>query len=112
MKKILIIGILFFISLSLFSQNIKDTSYYENGAKKEILSFNNNLQLDGKCYRWNENGVLIGIASYKNGIKHGDWKIWESDGSPAYEMHYKNGEKYGTWLVYDNVGNIKEKRSF
>jgi antitoxin component YwqK of YwqJK toxin-antitoxin module len=112
MKKIIIIiGFIMFV-LPLFSQNIRDTSYYSNGNKREILSFNSNSQLDGICYAWSENGVLTGIAYYKNGRKHGDWKIWRLDGSLAYEMYYKKGEKIGIWKSYDNQGQITNKKDF
>lgn len=112
MKKLFTLLILVIFTASLYSQTMKDTTYYEDGSKKEVLSFNEDAELDGKCYTWGPDGTLTGIASYKDGIKHGTWKIWRPDGSLAYEMHYNKGQKAKVWKYYDEKGNIIKERDY
>jgi antitoxin component YwqK of YwqJK toxin-antitoxin module len=112
MKKLLLCFFLIF-SISLFAQ--KDTfvkSFYENGNVKEILVFNNEQKLDGICLTYSMDGVQTGIASYKDGIKDGAWKIWRPDGTLAYEMFYDNGEKTGIWKMYDEQEKLIKERAF
>ena len=111
MKKLLLF-IFIFISISSFAQNTEYKYYYENGNIREILSFNEDKKLDGICLAYSLEGVQTGIASYKNGIKEGEWKIWRPDGSIVYEMFYKNGKKIGTWKMYDEKGNIIKEEIF
>lgn len=112
MKKLITLLILVLFAASTYSQTNTDTTYYEDGSKKEVLSFNDNLKLHGKCYTWSVDGVQTGLASYRNGVKHGTWKIWRPDGSLVYVMHYREGEKSGTWEQYDKDGNVIKKRDY
>ena len=83
MKKLLFtLGILFCI-YGLNAQNINEF-YYDNGNIKEILSFKED-KLHGKCITFSIDGNKTGQASYKNGIKHGVWKIWADNGTLLYE---------------------------
>lgn len=112
MKKLLLCLFLIF-SVSVFGQ--KDNlvkSYYENGNIKEVLSFNEKEKLDGICLTYSADGVQTGLASYKDGIKHGEWKIWREDGTLVYEMFYENGVKTGIWKVYNERGELIKKRDF
>jgi len=113
MKKILSILFILFFGISTMAQN--DTtliSYYDNGKVKEVLCFNESNRLDGTCVAYSPAGTQIGIASYRDGVKDGVWKIWRENGILAYEMYYENGQKTGKWKVYDEEGNIKEERVF
>lgn len=112
MKKLLLCFFLVF-SISIFGQNdslVK--SFYENGNVKEVLSFNEDQKLDGTCLTYSLDGVQTGIASYRDGVKHGIWKIWRPNGTLAYEMLYENGEKTGIWKMYDEQGNLMKKKDF
>lgn len=124
MKKLLIVlTVLFFSLTSIYSQGtthdgnevreaITTTSYHENGEVKEILSFNEEKELNGICYAYNKDGVLVGVASYKDGVKHGTWKVWRNNGTIAYKIKYKDGKKVGKWKVYDEDGNLLAVREF
>jgi antitoxin component YwqK of YwqJK toxin-antitoxin module len=48
----------------------------------------------------------VAEANYKNGKKHGDWFIWDDNGTMRFEMHYTNGEKTGLWKMFDENGNL------
>jgi antitoxin component YwqK of YwqJK toxin-antitoxin module len=113
MKKLIALLITLFFACSSFAQSdILIKNYYENGEVKEVLSFNDKNQLDGTCFSYTPDGLQISIASYKDGVKHGEWKIWRENGALAYEMYYENGEKVGTWKQYDEAGNLIKKRDF
>jgi antitoxin component YwqK of YwqJK toxin-antitoxin module len=77
----------------------------ENENHREELRYNDRNQLDGKCYVWNKDGMIVAVASYKHGDKHGVWKIWYDNGQLAYRIQYKNGKKVGTWKHWDEDGN-------
>lgn len=112
MKKLVLVFIGLFLAFTLHSQGITTTSHYENGQVKEVLSFNEEEKLDGTCYAYNEDGTLIGVANYRDGVKHGEWKVWRNDGTLAYEMYYKKGEKVGKWKSYNEKGELIKERDF
>ena len=51
---------------------VKKTSYYENGEIKQVGFFLNN-ELDGQWVSYDKNGDIKTIAFYKNGKKDGVW---------------------------------------
>ena len=53
-----------------------------------------------------ENGQLIGLASYKVGQNDGPWRIWSDKGNLLYEMFYTAGKKSGVWRSWDEEGNL------
>lgn len=112
MKKLVLFLFCLFFAFSLFAQGVITLSYYENGQVKEVLSFNEEEKLDGTCYAYNQDGILIGIANYKDGVKHGEWKIWREDGTLAYEMYYEKGEKVGKWKSYNEKGELIKERDY
>jgi len=61
---------------------------------------------------YTEKGVKISVARYKNGEKHGKWKIRNDEGNLLYELQYKNGEKTGTWKSYNEQGKLIKKREY
>ncbi len=62
--------------------------------------------LHGEWRTYNENGQLIGLASYKEGQKDGPWRIWSDKGNLLYEMFYTAGKKSGVWRSWDEEGNL------
>jgi antitoxin component YwqK of YwqJK toxin-antitoxin module len=112
MKKLVFFFALIILCQIGYSQILRDTSYYENGNKKEVLSFTPDGKFHGNCFTWSPEGVQTGKASYKNGVKDGTWKIWREDGSLSYEMHYKNGKKIGVWKQYDEEGKVIQEKAF
>jgi len=112
MKKLCLFLVTVFFAFTLYCQGVTTTSHYDNGQVKEVLSFNEEEKLDGTCYAYQEDGTLIGIASYKDGVKHGEWKIWRLDGTLAYEMYYEKGEKVGKWKSYNEKGELIKERDY
>jgi antitoxin component YwqK of YwqJK toxin-antitoxin module len=110
--KTLFLIFLLCVSFSIFSQDVQKIRYYEDGSKKELLSLSEDLVLNGVCYKWSEDGILVGLATYKKGVKHGEWKIWRNDGSLAYEMFYENGKRVGIWIAYSEEGHIVDRINF
>jgi antitoxin component YwqK of YwqJK toxin-antitoxin module len=109
MKKIILLLLFSLFGCFLWSQNIVVKVTNEN---KEQLSFDENHNLHGKCYVWNPEGVLIAMATYKHGAKHGVWKIFYDDGTIAYKMYYTNGNKTGTWVMYSKDGTVLKEQTF
>jgi len=85
--------------------------YNYNGSKCEMISYNDNLELDGTCKTWNNN-VLISISHYKNGIKTRTWKVYYRNGGLEYKIKYRNGVKTGTWKHYDEHGVVIEEKQY
>ena len=110
MRRLISLLFIAFFTLAVCAQGVaKDTiinSYYENGNIKEQLSYNEKQELDGKCYTWTIEGTKTGEASYKDGVKHGVWKIWRNDGTLAYELFYEEGKKKGEWKSYGESGEL------
>lgn len=86
------------------------TKETKNG--REELRYNSENQLDGKCYAWNTEGMLVAVASYKDGVKHGVWKVWYDNGQLAYQIRYRHGEKAGTWKHWDKNGNLVHEKTY
>ena len=89
MKRI-IIPFMLFTSLA-YSQNTKiDTVFNSNGTIKQIgqISFNS------------------------KGEKHGVWLIWDNNSKLRTEMFYENGIRKGEWKVYDQHGRLINRRDY
>jgi antitoxin component YwqK of YwqJK toxin-antitoxin module len=70
--------------------------YYYPGGKMVAYenSYNNKGKLDGVSKTYSRRGKLNGIVNYKNGLKHGDVKTWDSKGKTLIQhLVYKNGVK-------------------
>lgn len=84
----------------------------ENKNGREELRYNAENQLDGKCYAWNQDGMLVAVASYEHGEKHGVWKVWYDNGQLAYRIRYSHGEKAGTWKHWNEKGELILKKDY
>jgi antitoxin component YwqK of YwqJK toxin-antitoxin module len=62
---------------------------FEKGKMIQKLNFNHG-KLEGDCFTYNEEGHLLQIAAYKNGIKSGVSKIFVNRVLYA-EMFYEDG---------------------
>lgn len=54
-------------------------------------------------------GTVEGEESGKvlNGLRHGFWRIFYSDGQLESQGNYKNGIKYGKWIGYHQNGVVR-----
>lgn len=110
-KKILMAVVITLCTATLFAQQtVVVTKETPNG--REELRYNENKELDGRCLTWNQEGMLVGLAEYRDGEKHGVWKVWYDNGQLAYKIRYKNGEKHGTWKHWDKDGNLVVQRKY
>jgi antitoxin component YwqK of YwqJK toxin-antitoxin module len=110
MKKILAcLLFLCFLTLPLVSQRVV---VRENDGCKEELRYNAENQLHGECLAWNQDGVLMAVANYDSGEKHGVWKIFYDNGQLAYEMRYEHGNKVGTWKHWNTSGELLHERNY
>jgi len=57
-------------------------------------------------------GQLISEAEYKNGQKHGTWRIWDELGTQRYEMNYYEGKKTGIWRMWDENGILVDEKRY
>jgi antitoxin component YwqK of YwqJK toxin-antitoxin module len=102
MKRILVSGLLFLISVSLFAQTTprlitEDESYYtltyyqvgnqKEGAYKETYKQNGKTKVEG---------------NYRNGLKDGVWKYYDLAGNLTKEETYKNDKLNGKLTTYYN----------
>ena len=80
-----------FLSISAYSQEnvtyvqdpvtevINYTKTYNNGQVAETGTFNSDRQPHGEFRAYDENGNLLTVAYYRNGLKNGTWKHWTND---------------------------------
>jgi len=84
---------------------IREISFYENGNKTYEGTFKNNVK-HGNWKYWYENGSIWSEGEYENGIASGKKKVYYPNGSLYYTGIYKNGEQYGKWLFYNENGSL------
>ncbi|MEE2025279.1 toxin-antitoxin system YwqK family antitoxin [Alkalimonas mucilaginosa] len=65
--------------------------YSANGYLLGISHFNNQGQLHGREFRFEENGALLSVIDYKEAVRHGE-EWWYFLGSPMMLRLYQNGE--------------------
>jgi antitoxin component YwqK of YwqJK toxin-antitoxin module len=67
-------------------------------------------QLEGKAQHWNESGVLIFEAEYKDGKQHGKFMKYYDNGNPRLEQYFIEGKLDGVKKSFDAEGNVVETR--
>ena len=116
MKKILIIGLLFFSYIA-NSQIVEgeDGLYYDENneiftgeyienfekGKLKLKMYILNGKLDGNVEYFFKDGSKKEIRAYDNGLMHGTWITWSEKGIKIAEANYKNNVKDGKWYVWD-----------
>ena len=91
MKYLIIILLTFIFKLTIYSQNVKiDTTFNEDGTIKQMgqVSFNN------------------------KGKKDGVWLVYDHNSKLRIKMFYENGVRRGKWQVYDEHGNLINERNY
>ena len=90
------------------TKTIKWIEYWINGHKMVEQYWNPDGEMDGKWFRYDENGKKQYEKSYKNGLPDGKWIYWDN-GQKNYEETYKKGILWdldsdrpytGKWLEY------------
>ena len=117
MKKLLFVGLLFFIATSfVLSQNLISSvdEKYENGNIKEISYHKKRLKkielVEKETYY--ENGQIRSEENYKDGAEHGKWANYHENGQKDWEKNYKDGKKNGKYIEYFENGQKKREGNF
>lgn len=69
--------------------------------------FGGNL-LDGLFTESYPNKNLCQQGIYQNGLKEGNWKNWNLDGTYANTFNFHNGLKSGIYWIFDSSGQLTE----
>ncbi len=90
------------------SNKFNHIEYYKD---TQIIHYVENINVfgkkHGKCYSFNRNGVLTGIAEFKRGKKNGEWSVYHViTGSMVGLFYYKNGHRDGHWKSFDSSGKV------
>jgi multimeric flavodoxin WrbA len=70
--------------------------YYQNGQLLIVSNYKNGI-IEGTYQRYHENGMLHSEGNYVNGKKDGYWKFYKSDGSFENQRSYLEGK--GTLIL-------------
>ena len=73
------------------------------------ISFSCERGHEDRIQRWSETGYSRGC--YKDKSLHGRWVAWEGS-FMNIEGRYNNGLKDGEWLIFDNNGQVYRKISY
>lgn len=92
MKKLVLI---FFLILATIAnaQDKQIITKYSNGFIEEIGYLTSDGKKDSTWIRYNDMGIVIGIAQFLQGNKHGIWEIYNDKGVKLYQIVYVNGNK-------------------
>lgn len=76
--------------------------YYQTGAlKSEQIHLLGRSIAHGKYTQYYKNGSIEELGNYKNDLKEGKWKGFHENGDPLYECFYKQGKKHGDFKIWD-----------
>ena len=81
------------------------TNYFPNGQVKSTIEFKDG-KLNGKIREYNESGVLLKEAYYKEGVLDGAYTSYYSNKNVEVESTYKNGIQCGKFMSYTEDGKI------
>ncbi len=69
--------------------------------------------LNAKSFRKNySNGTVKFELELKDGLKHGRYTEFYSNGNEKISGRFKRGEQVGTWRYYDDAGELVRKKRF
>jgi antitoxin component YwqK of YwqJK toxin-antitoxin module len=72
-------------------RHIRVTHYHTNGVVRETGTFLNNVP-DGKWETFAENGTKTAELNYRDGKRHGEFRVWDTFSDSYIEMQYADGE--------------------
>lgn len=89
-------------------ERVREIHYFP-GKKKYVEGTLKNNRRDGVWKAYFENGYVNTDAFYVDGKKHGDYKVYQENGSLLYAGHYNMGICDGVWIFYDDAGKEERK---
>lgn len=97
-------------SISTINGNKREyTLFYENGAVREHGNYTNERK-SGEWLKFDKNGCLVKVGSFKNGIFDGKIRRYHMDKPLAIE-HYNDRKKTGKWSWYRN-GQLTQIKNY
>lgn len=91
---------------------LRETFYFENGAKQIEGGFDSEGEKDGTWTAWYESGQQWTQAEFRKGSEHGTYTVWHESGEVYYSGKMEDGERRGTWSFYDPEGNMIKEISY
>jgi antitoxin component YwqK of YwqJK toxin-antitoxin module len=87
------------------SSNFSRTSNNADSAKNMYVIYKSTIQDSLYLYRfyW-DNGVIMEISYFKNGIKDGPWSTYFDNGKISFDGMFLNGQKQGIHNIYFRDG--------
>ena len=79
-------------------------AWYKSGKIIETQGGSHGRLLEGPYASFYLNDQLKEKGSYKNGLRHGEWREWDADGHLATVKRYRHGRLHGTYESYDTEG--------
>lgn len=79
-------------STALFAQQaplVPYTTYHASGAA-HISAFQMNGQFHGKYMEFDENGQILAVGQYDEGVKVGTWSVRAANGKSFYALVYRD----------------------
>ena len=58
------------------------------------------------------NGVKSCEKGYRDGKRHGRWRVWRPSGAKLYDGLYKDGLSNGKWTSWHENGQVKRERHY
>lgn len=93
------------LAVGRYYKNKKD-SLWEYYSKKKLLTKESmqNGKRDGVCKLFYSDGVLKEDCMWKDGVKHGEWTRYHTNGKKMFTTSYKRGKLNGSIVTWNYAG--------
>ncbi len=103
MKTLLTFALILISTVSFAKNKPVKTEYFESGKVKAVyFEKGNNMQF---VYFY-ENGQIMEKGAFKNNLRSGTWKIYNTEGVKLAQADFKKGEKVGKSYNWGNDGEL------
>jgi hypothetical protein len=85
--------------------------YAANTIRQNEGDFDGKL-LSGPYKIFDKQSNLILKGELKNGLKHGKWTSWYTNGKIKHEEHWKKGRLHGHFTSYSLAGKVTDRREY
>ncbi|HVO75053.1 MAG TPA: TonB family protein [Ignavibacteriaceae bacterium] len=92
-----------FLVYSAYPQEKIDTSYYQDGKIKSVVTLKNNVR-EGEAKFYFENGLIEEESNYVNGKVNGLVKIYNQNGKLSETVNVQDGKREGPTSLFDSAG--------
>ena len=109
--KNLVLILFLILAINVSGQDKKVVLKNSDGSILEIGYLTSEGKKDSTWVRYNETGMIIGVANFTNGVKNGVWETYTDKGVKIYEIVYENNsKKYGKH--WDENGILIETKEY